>query len=148
MLENTLKKQPPLTESNADKDIKSIQSSSIAPKESESEVKNVEEKKEKPVVRVERTKIEYSGNKNQSRIEIVRKAPAKPIREEKSEGGSDRADKKPFNKQGGEKKLVERRIIPQEIYEGRGQSKKKADNKKKEKEYITEECSKKYEKSI
>ena len=41
-------------------------------------------------------------------------------------------DKKPFNKQGGDKKLVERRIIPQEIYEGKGQSKKKADHKTKD----------------
>ncbi len=89
------------------------------------------EKSEKPVVRVERTKIEYP--KNQSRIEIVRKAPPKPAndanKDKDSKGG------KPFNKQSGEKKLVERRIIPQEIYEGKGQSKKKSDNRKKEKDF-------------
>ena len=58
-------------------------------------------KAEKPAVRIERTKIEYP--KNQSRIEIVRKAPQKPtvstdntkIRDAKSDG-----EKKPFNKQG------------------------------------------------
>ena len=89
------------------------------------------EKPEKPIVRVERTKIEYP--KNQSRIEIVRKAPSKPAndanKDKDSKGG------KPFNKQSGEKKLVERRIIPQEIYEGKGQSKKKSDNRKKEKDF-------------
>ena len=88
-------------------------------------------KAEKPAVRIERTKIEYP--KNQSRIEIVRKAPQKPAEAPKRENkGEDRGDKKPFNKQGGDKKLVERRIIPQEIYEGKGQSKKKADYKSKD----------------
>ena len=88
-------------------------------------------KAEKPAVRIERTKIEYP--KNQSRIEIVRKAPQKPAEAPKRENkGEERGDKKPFNKQGGDKKLVERRIIPQEIYEGKGQSKKKADHKSKD----------------
>ena len=87
--------------------------------------------KEKPVVRVERTKIEYP--KNQSRIEIVRKAPQRSAVKdgEKPQG----TDKKPFKKEGGDRKLVERRIIPQEIYEGKGQSKKKSDNRKKDKDY-------------
>lgn len=106
---------------------------SKAPVEEEkpvAEVKKVE-KPEKPVVRVERTKIEYP--KNQSRIEIVRKAPPKPA----NDANKDREPKggKPFNKQSGEKKLVERRIIPQEIYEGKGQSKKKSDTRKKEKDF-------------
>ena len=92
-------------------------------------------KAEKPAVRIERTKIEYP--KNQSRIEIVRKAPQAPAGGEKaSEGRSfDRGDKKPLNKQGGDKKLVERRIIPQEIYEGKGQSKKKTEHKKDRKDF-------------
>ena len=85
---------------------------------------------EKPALRIERTKIEYP--KNQSRIEIVRKAPAKSVDNRSKEARSEeKSDKKPFNKQGGDKKLVERRIIPQEIYEGKGQSKKKSDNKRK-----------------
>ncbi len=102
-------------------------------------------KAEKPVVRVERTKIEYP--KNQSRIEIVRKAPPKNVNsqgvgaksDKSAEGKTPRGDKKPFNKQAGnDKKLVERRIIPQEIYEGKGNpsGKRKADGgKKKDKDF-------------
>lgn len=94
-------------------------------------------KAEKPAVRIERTKIEYP--KNQSRIEIVRRAPrpneASKERNKDSQGG-EKGERKSFNKQQGrEKKLVERRIIPQEIYEGKGPSKKKSDNKKKEKDF-------------
>ncbi|MCQ2754428.1 MAG: translation initiation factor IF-2 [bacterium] len=88
-------------------------------------------KAEKPAIRIERTKIEYP---NKSRIEIVRRAPQKTdVQNDASK--PERQDKKPFNKPNGEKKLVERRIIPQEIYEGKGQSKKKADNRKREKDY-------------
>lgn len=89
-------------------------------------------KAEKPVIRVERTKIEYP--KNQSRIEIVRKAPPKPVKKEGEK--SERGEKRPFNKGPQEKKLVERRIIPQEIYEGKSNpSKRKNDGKKKEKDF-------------
>ena len=89
-------------------------------------------KTEKPAVRIERTKIEYP--KNQSRIEIVRKAPP---RQDDNEGGKqESADKKPYKKDGGEKKLVERRIIPQEIYEGKGgQGKRRGDNRKKDRDF-------------
>ena len=103
------------------------------------EEKPVIKKAEKPAVRIERTKIEYP--KNQSRIEIVRKAPQRPIVKEgeKPSDRSEKADKKSFNnKQGGDKKLVERRIIPQEIYDGKtGPSlpKKKGDNRKKDKDF-------------
>jgi len=89
----------------------------------------------KPAVRIERTKIEYP--KNQSRIEIVRKAPPRPATDENKR--EERGDKKPFNKQGGDnKKLVERRIIPQEIYDGKGGPsvpKKKGDNRKKDRDF-------------
>lgn len=100
--------------------------------------KPVEKKIEKPIVRVERTKIEYP--KNQSRIEIVRKAPPKRVNDNKERNTDskpgEKGERKPFNKQqGGEKKLVERRIIPQEIYEGKGASKKKSDNRKKDKDF-------------
>lgn len=106
---------------------------------------NVEKKAEveikkavKPAVRIERTKIEYP--KNQSRIEIVRKAPPKPAKTEgdKASEKSPR-DRKPFNKDKTphEKKLVERRIIPQEIYDGKSNTgaKKKTDSKKKDKDF-------------
>ena len=97
-------------------------------------------KAEAPAIRIERTKIEYP--KNQSRIEIVRKAPQKPQtgttgEKAKDSKFTDKTDKKPFNK-GGDKKLVERRIIPQEIYEGKNNtasSGKRKDSKKKEKDY-------------
>ena len=89
-------------------------------------------KAEKPVIRVERTRIEYP--KNQSRIEIVRKAPSKPVKKEGEK--NERGEKRPFNKGPQEKKLIERRIIPQEIYEGKSNpSKRKSDGKKKEKDF-------------
>lgn len=94
-------------------------------------------KAEKPAVRIERTKIEYP--KNQSRIEIVRRASQKSVKKEgEKTDRPERGDKKPFNKGGHEKKLVERRIIPQEIYEGKSNStggKKKVDSKKKDKDF-------------
>ena len=94
------------------------------------------QKEDKPVVRVERTKIEYP--KNQSRIEIVRRAPQRSANDDtnsKNSKASD-GDKKPFRKEGGEKKLVERRIIPQEIYEGKGgQGKRRGDSKKKDRDF-------------
>ena len=90
-----------------------------------------EKKADKPAVKVERAKIEY--NKNQSRIEIVRKAPPRNV--DIISKKADSQDKKPFKKESGDKKLVERRIIPQEIYEGKGQSKKKSDNRKRDKDF-------------
>ena len=100
--------------------------------------KKEEVKAEKPAIRVERTKIEYPS-KNQSRIEIVRRAPQKVNGEQSSDKSENRfgekSDKKPFNKPSGDKKLVERRIIPQEIYEGKGGPSRRKDNKKKEKDF-------------
>ena len=91
---------------------------------------NPEKKVEKPAVRIERTRIEYP--KNQSRIEIVRRAPQKPAKQ------ADDKNKRPAGKGTQEKKLVERRIIPQEIYEGKSNSvgKRKVDTgKKKDKDF-------------
>ena len=115
----------------------------VKTKEPEKKEEIKEEKKpEKSVVRVERTKIEYP--KSQSRIEIVRKAPPKPVKSssESKTGSKDDKDnkgpeKKNFVKAPQEKKLVERRLIPQEIYEGKGgpSSKRKNDSKKKDKDY-------------
>ena len=88
----------------------------------------------KSAVKIERTRIEYP--KNQSRIEIVKRSPQKPIKQvEKNAGEKSGEEKKPFQRQNNDKKLVERRIIPQEIYEGKTQSKKKSDNRKKEKDF-------------
>ena len=94
-------------------------------------------KAEKPQVRIERTKIEY---KNQSRVEIVRKAAPNNNSFDKGKGRDSKPDekgeRKPF-KPSGDKKLVERRIIPQEIYEGKGgpSSRKRNEGKKKEKDF-------------
>ena len=112
--------------------VEKVKTEVAAETKKEPEIKKAPEK----IVRVERTKIEYP--KNQSRIEIVRKAPPKPVKssEEKSEKTSTPSEKKSFNKPGQEKKLVERRIIPQEIYEGKsGASKKKSDQRKKDKDF-------------
>ncbi len=87
----------------------------------------------KPAIRIERTKIEYP--KNQSRIEIVRKAQPKPQIEASKTQQKSADGAKPFKKDVKDKKLVERRIIPQEIYEGKSSSKRRGDNKKKEKDY-------------
>ena len=98
-------------------------------------VENPVKKAEKPAVRIERTKIEYP--KNQSRIEIVRKAPPKEVNDTENKRSSENDEsKRPFKKEGGEKKLVERRIISQEIYEGKGgQGKRRGDNRKKDRDF-------------
>jgi len=105
----------------------------------ETPVEEVKEevKVEKKPIKVERTKIEYP-DRNKSRIEIVRKAPPKPLvekverrpRPEGKQAEGQNGEKRPFKKDAGqEKKLVERRIIPQEMYDNKGFSKKKADGK-------------------
>lgn len=129
-------------------------------KETPVEKKPVVEKVER-VERVERPKVEVV--KPASRLEIVRKAPRKPEGEEvKSErpnkpfqkgdkkfpprGEKPTGDKKFVkgekpageNKEFGNKKPLERRIIPQEIYDnksGQSNSKRRSDNKKKEKDF-------------
>ena len=118
----------------------------------------------KTVERVERPKIEVV--KPVSRLEIVRRAPQKPSGEDNT---SERSNKKIFDKKfpprgekpAGDKKFVkgdrpakeskdfgakkplERRIIPQEIYEnkpgGVNNSKRRTDGKKKDKEFSKKE---------
>ena len=119
--------------------IEKIEKTEQSPQKQVEESKKEEpiiKKAEKPQVRIERTKIEY---KNQSRIEIVRKAPRLAEGEGSRKDGksAERGEKKPFNKPSGDKKLIERRIIPQEIYEGKGgPSKRRSDSgKKKDKDY-------------
>ena len=134
-------------------------------KEAPVEKKPVVEKVVK-VEKVERPKVEVV--KPVSRLEIVRKAPRKPEGEEvKSErpnkpfqkgdkkfpprgerpAGDRPAGDKKFvkgdkpageNKDFGNKKPLERRIIPQEIYDnksGQSNSKRRSDNRKKEKDF-------------
>lgn len=134
-----------------------------APKK-EVETKTVVEKVERPKIeKVERPKVEVV--KPVSRLEIVRRAPRKPVVEkvERPERPSRTGDKKftrgerpqngerkfpprgdrpqKTNSQGGEnkdfanKKPLQRRIIPQDIYENKGPVKRKSDGKKKEKDF-------------
>ena len=134
-----------------------------APKK-EVETKPVVEKVERPKIeKVERPKVEVV--KPVSRLEIVRRAPRKPVVEkvERPERPSRTGDKKftrgerpqngerkfpprgdrpqKTNAQGGEnkdfanKKPLQRRIIPQDIYENKGPVKRKSDGKKKEKDF-------------
>lgn len=134
-----------------------------APKK-EVETKPVVEKVERPKIeKVERPKVEVV--KPVSRLEIVRRAPRKPVVEkvERPERPSRTVDKKftrgerpqngerkfpprgdrpqKPNSQGGEnkdfanKKPLQRRIIPQDIYENKGPVKRKSDGKKKEKDF-------------
>lgn len=134
-----------------------------APKK-EVETKPVVEKVERPKIeKVERPKVEVV--KPVSRLEIVRRAPRKPVVEkvERPERPSRTGDKKftrgerpqngerkfpprgdrpqKPNSQGGEnkdfanKKPIQRRIIPQDIYENKGPVKRKSDGKKKEKDF-------------
>lgn len=134
-----------------------------APKK-EVETKPVVEKVERPKIeKVERPKVEVV--KPVSRLEIVRRAPRKPVVEkvERPERQSRTGDKKftrgerpqngerkfpprgdrpqKTNSQGGEnkdfanKKPLQRRIIPQDIYENKGPVKRKSDGKKKEKDF-------------
>ena len=111
--------------------VNKVESVSKPVQEEKKEEPPVIKKAEKPAVRIERTKIEY---KTPSRIEIVRKAPPKGQNDGDRNKDTKPVDKKPFNK-GGDKKLVERRIIPQEIYEGKGGPSRRKDNKKKEKDF-------------
>ena len=134
-------------------------------KEAPVEKKPVVEKIVK-VEKVERPKVEVV--KPVSRLEIVRKAPRKPEGEEvkterpnkpfqkgdkkfpprgeRPSGERPTGDKKFVksdkpageNKDFGNKKPIERRIIPQEIYDnksGQSNSKRRSDNKKKEKDF-------------
>ena len=139
------------------------QTAEKAPKK-ETESKPLVEKVEGPKIeKVERPKVEVV--KPVSRLEIVRRAPRKPVGEkverperpartgerkftrgEKPQNGerkfSPRGDRpqRP-NSQGGEnkdfagKKPLQRRIIPQDIYENKGPVKRKSDGKKKEKDF-------------
>lgn len=146
------------------KKAKAVETETEKTPKKEVETKPVVEKVERPKIeKVERPKVEVV--KPVSRLEIVRRAPRKPVVEkvERPERPSRTGDKKftrgerpqngerkfpprgdrpqKTNSQGGEnkdfanKKPLQRRIIPQDIYENKGPVKRKSDGKKKEKDF-------------
>lgn len=146
------------------KKAKTVETETAKAPKKEVETKPVVEKVERPKIeKVERPKVEVV--KPVSRLEIVRRAPRKPVVEkvERPERPSRTGDKKftrgerpqngerkfpprgdrpqKPNSQGGEnkdfanKKPLQRRIIPQDIYENKGPVKRKSDGKKKEKDF-------------
>lgn len=146
------------------KKAKAVESETEKAPKKEVETKPVVEKVERPKIeKVERPKVEVV--KPVSRLEIVRRAPRKPVVEkvERPERPSRTGDKKftrgerpqngerkfpprgdrpqKPNSQGGDnkdfanKKPLQRRIIPQDIYENKGPVKRKSDGKKKEKDF-------------
>lgn len=146
------------------KKAKAVETETAKAPKKEVETKPVVEKVERPKIeKVERPKVEVV--KPVSRLEIVRRAPRKPVVEkvERLERPSRTGDKKftrgerpqngerkfpprgdrpqKPNSQGGEnkdfanKKPLQRRIIPQDIYENKGPVKRKSDGKKKEKDF-------------
>lgn len=146
------------------KKAKAVETETAKTPKKEAETKPVVEKVERPKIeKVERPKVEVV--KPVSRLEIVRRAPRKPVVEkvERPERPSRTGDKKftrgerpqngerkfpprgdrpqKPNSQGGEnkdfanKKPLQRRIIPQDIYENKGPVKRKSDGKKKEKDF-------------
>ena len=125
------------------------------------EVKVEEKKEESPKVESEdaqdkpRSRVEIIKPKISNRLEIVRRAPKQEERRfenrrgentvprgervqkgTKFEKGQDtNAPKKPFAKPSGERKPIQRTIISQDIYENRGQGRRRPDNKKKTKDF-------------
>ncbi len=111
-----------------------------------------EEKVEKtePVKKVSTPKVEIVKPKTVlNRLEIVRRAPRdgekrperprgeRPERPQRPPRGEKpaRPDKKPFEKPSGERKPIQRTIISQDIYENKGQGRRRTDNKKKGKDF-------------
>lgn len=132
-----------------------------------------EESKPEPAKKVSVPKVEIVKPKQpQSRLEIVRRAPRKPVGEnaastdrperpsrngerkfpprgertsrgERPEKGErnfpprskDGAAKKPFEKPSGERKPIQRTIISQDIYENKGNGRRRTDGKKKGKDF-------------
>ncbi len=122
-----------------------------------------ESKKEAPKIeKVERKKVEVVKKEPTNRLEIVKRVPLKRVEIVQQGGGKKpiqkvidtKKTKKEFNKEegkkGGEenkdektdkpKRPIERHIIPQDIYENKGFSKKKgSSDKKKDKDYSKKE---------
>lgn len=124
-------------------------------KKAKTEASNTEEKKEVSSKEQKPTVQRVEVVKPQNRLEIVRRAPQKiekpasnnkkPLPKDAERKFPPRGDKprKPFSKDGkpgerpdsGEKKPIQRHIISQDIYENKGGSRKRSDNKKKEKDF-------------
>lgn len=124
-------------------------------------VEEVKEEKKAEVKKVSAPKVEVVRTKPQSRLEIVRRAPQKPAVEKSDKSAESRkfsprsdrtprgerpfppkrdgapSPKKPFEKPSGERKPIQRTIISQDIYENKGQGRKRtgADAKKKGKDF-------------
>ncbi len=118
----------------------------VEPPKEEAPPEKEEVKEEKP--KIQRVEVV----KPQSRLEIVRRAPQKaekpaekkPLpRDAKKFPDKGEKPRKPFNKDGkpserpesGEKKPIQRHIISQDIYENKGGSKRRTDNRKKDKDF-------------
>lgn len=118
----------------------------VEPPKEEAPPEKEEVKEEKP--KIQRVEVV----KPQSRLEIVRRAPQKAEkpaekktlpRDAKKFPDKGEKPRKPFNKDGkpserpesGEKKPIQRHIISQDIYENKGGSKRRTDNRKKDKDF-------------
>lgn len=118
----------------------------VEPPKEEAPAEKEEVKEEKP--KIQRVEVV----KPQSRLEIVRRAPQKaekpaekkPLpRDAKKFPDKGEKPRKPFNKDGkpserpesGGKKPIQRHIISQDIYENKGGSKRRTDNRKKDKDF-------------
>ena len=124
------------------------------------ENKQEEVKKEPESKKVNVPKVEVVRPKPQSRLEIVRRAPQKPVGEKSDKPAQEgrkfppRSErpakgektfppkkdgaptgKKPFEKPSGERKPIQRTIISQDIYENKGGGRRRADGKKKGKDF-------------
>ena len=117
------------------------------------EIKKEETPEKKPETKkVSAPKVEIVKPKSTvNRLEIVRKAPQRPEgaverkfppnrppraeKPERPQRGEKPAAKKPFEKPSGERKPIQRTIISQDIYENKGQGRRRTDNKKKTKDF-------------
>lgn len=136
-----------------------VKKAKVEPKE---ETPTTEKKEEIKQQQPEKPKVEVVKQPVQSRLEIVRRAPQKPI-VSRPERGKDEGKRPPFpgrprpaargesgqaeagqktpaapTSERGEKKPIQRHIISQDIYDNRGGIKRK-DEKKKEKVYTSKE---------
>ena len=131
--------------------------------DSEPEVKEEVKEEKKSETKNMIPKVEVVKSKPQNRLEIVRRAPQRPLtertadsakrstprperaqRSEKGEKGKpfpakkdgNAPAKKPFERPAGERKPIQRTIISQDIYENKGSGKRRSgDNKKKGKDF-------------
>ncbi len=128
--------------------------------EPKAEVKEPEKEAPKTMLNSSLPKLEFVKQKPQSRLEIVRRVPQKPVvnksasdskhissrpeRPQRNEKGrpfpakkdGNTASKKPFEKPSGERKPIQRTIISQDIYENKGQGRRRTpDGKKKGKDF-------------